>query len=642
VTAESASVSSNGQTSILSFAQSQTAFQGDGRLTLPIQIALLIAVTFLVYSNTLQNQFVWDDDQFIVNNPAIRSLQEWPRYFYDVQTHATTTHFLVYRPLRTLSYAVDYALWQLNPARYHLTNVVLHCLTVLVSYGVARMIFGHNLLALIVALLYGLHPVQTEAVAWVKGRDDLLCALFYFAAFAVFLRAMKEGISLRYIWLISVLYALALLSKAMAITLPVILFVYQMMVHRAVSFKNSDEMAQRQGLRPYLLMYLVLGVVAIGFFLLRFAVIGRVSQTEWLGGTFGATMLTMLPALGHYLKLLIFPLHLNADYYGFPISMSFFEGRVVISLAVLLMVVAAGVVCRRRFPLVTFGVLWLGITILPVSNIIPTMQFVAERFLYLPVFGFCLVVVELFALGYGRARAAPRAVLVGLLVALLGFYAIRTVVRNADWKDRETLFRVTAASAPNAIRPNKNYGVCLLNRGAYAEAGVIFDRLVRLDPLNHELIRHLGYAWYYDGRTTEGLQLILTAHRSEPDYLQSYIDLGILYGQQGNYQRSRHFLEAALELNQPSAALYYNLAITYRALGLRAKEKLYYWKALGIEPGHQDALRSLAALYWQEENWPGALRCYEKLLTINPQDQDARYWMQVMRHSTNVELKIEN
>ncbi len=642
MTAESASISSNGQISTPSSARTQTAFRGDGRFSMPIQIALLIAVIFIVYSNTLQNQFVWDDDQFIVNNSAIRSLEEWPRYFYDVQTHATTTHFLVYRPLRTLSYAVDYALWQLNPARYHLTNVVLHCLTVLMAYGVARMIFGHNLLALIIALLYGIHPVQTEAVAWIKGRDDLLCALFYFAAFRVFLHALKQGLSGRHIWLISVLYALALLSKAMAITLPVILFVYQMMVYRAGLFKNSTAIAQRHGLHLYLIMYLVLGVVAIGFFLLRFAVIGRVSQTEWLGGTFGATMLTMLPAVAHYLKLLIFPLHLHADYSAFPISTWLFEGRIIISLAVVLMVVAAGVVCRRRLPLVTFGLLWLGITLLPVSNIIPTMQFVAERFLYLPVFGFCLVVVELFAWGYGRARAAPRTVLVGLLVALLGFYAIRTVVRNADWKDRETLFRVTAEAAPNSIRPNKNYAVCLLNRGAYAEAGAIFERLVRLDPLNHELIRHLGYAWYYDERTTEGLQLIITAHRSRPEYLQPYIDLGILYGQQGDYQRSRHFLESALELNQPSAALYYNLAITYRALCLRAREKLFYWKALEIDPCHQDVLRSLAALYWQEENWPGALRCYEKLLAINPQDQDARHWMDVMRHSTNVELKNEN
>ncbi len=642
MTAERASVSSNTQIPISSSVQSQTVFQGDGRLTVPIQIALLVAITFLVYFNTLQNQFVWDDDQFIVNNPAIRSLQEWPRYFYDIQTYASGAYFPLYRPLRTLSYAVDYALWQLNPAGYHLSNVLLHCLTVLVAYGVARMIFGQNLLALIVALLYSLHPVQTEAVAWVKGRDDLLCALFYFAAFRVFLQAMKRGISLRYIWLISGLYALALLSKAMAITLPVILFAYQMVVHRAGSVKNLAGMEQRHGLRPYLLMYLVLGVVAVGFFLLRFAAIGRVSQTEWLGGTFGATMLTMLPALAHYLKLLIFPFHLNADYYGFQISTWFFEGRVIVSLAVLLMVAAAGVVCWRRFPLVTFGILWVGITILPVSNIIPTMQFVAERFLYLPVFGFCLVVVEMFAWGYSRFHGAPRTVLIGLLVALLGFYAIRTVVRNADWKDRETLFRVTAAGAPNAIRPNKNYAVCLLNRGAYAEAGVIFARLVRLDPLNHELLRHLGYAWYHDGRTTEGLQLILTAHRRKPEYLQPYIDLGILYGQEGEYERSRNFLESALELNQPSAALYYNLAITYRALGLRAKEKLFYWKALEINPDHQDALRSLAALYWKEENWPAALRCYQKLITINPQDKDAHYWIEVMRHSTNVELKSEN
>ncbi len=642
MTAERNSISSNGQIPTPSSARTQTAFQGDGRLALPIQIALLIAVTFLVYSNTLQNQFVWDDDQFIVNNPAIRSLEEWPRYFYDEQTYAVGAEFFVYRPLRTLSYAVDYALWQLNPARYHLTNVVLHCLTVLMAYGVARMLFGHNLLALIVALFYGLHPVQTEAVAWAKGRDDLLCALFYFATFRVFLGAIKQGLSMRRVWLISVLYALALLSKAMAITLPVILFVYQIMVHRTGSFKNSAGIAQRHGLHPYLIMYLVLGIVAIGFFLLRFAVIGRVSQTEWLGGTFGATMLTMLPAVANYLKLLIFPLHLNADYYGFPISTSFFEGRVIISLAVLLIVVAAGIVCRRRLPLVTFGLLWLGITILPVSNIIPTMQFVAERFLYLPAFGFCLVVVELFAWGYSHARATPRTVLVGLLVALLGFYAIRTVVRNGDWRNRETLFRVTAEAAPNSIRPNKNYAVCLLNRGAYAEAGAIFERLVRLDPLNHELIRHLGFAWYHDGRTTEGLQLILTAHRSNSDYLQPYIDLGILYGQQEDYERSRHFLESGLALDQPSAALYYNLAITYRALGLRAKEKLYYWKALEINPDHIDALRSLAALYWQEENWSAALRCYEKLLTINPQDQDARHWMEVMRHSTNVELKSEN
>jgi Flp pilus assembly protein TadD len=613
----------------LSSALARTLSLRDHRLTAPIQIAILIAVTFLVYANTLQNQFVWDDDQFIVNNPAIRSLHEWPRYFYDPHTHASSNYqFYIYRPLRTLTYAIDYALWKLNPGGYHLTNVMLHCLAVLMAYVVARMIFGNNLLAFIVALLFGLHPVQTEAVAWVKGRDDILCALFYFAAFGVFLSAQKQGLSARHIWLIGLLYVLALLSKAMAITLPLILFVYQIIVRRAGSLSNSGN----SGLRQYLILYLALGIAAIGFFILRSTVTGRVGQTGWLGGTFGATMLTMLPALAHYLKLLVFPLHLNADYYGFPVSTTFFEPRVIISLAVLFVVAGGAVICWRRLPLVTFGVLWIGITLLPVSNTIPTMQFVAERFLYLPMFGFCVVLVELFAWGYSRAGVALRTVLVGLLVTLLGFYAARTVVRNADWTDRETLFRVTAQASPNAIRPNKNYAICLLNRGAYANAAAIFKRLVWLDPDDPELMRHLGYAYYRDGKTTEGLELILAAHRRKPDYLQPYIDLGIIYGQQSDFQQSLHYLEeAALKLDQPSAALYYNLAITYRELGFRAKEKLYYWKALGIDPDHQDALRSLAALYWDEGKWAVALQCYQKLLTINPHDEEARYWMEEAR-----------
>ncbi len=451
---------------------------------------LLTALVIVSYVNTLGNQFVFDDLKLVFKFPEVRTLSGIPTFF------STFGRAPYYRPTRFATFAIDYQLSGEEPWAFHVSNMAYHLLTVFAVYALLRRVIGYGLglgsnggagggagppggpldaarlPALAGAAIFAVHPVHTEVVAYISGRRDVLAGLLYFLAFLGFVRYRETG---RWPWLILTFAAwpFALLSKEIAVTLPAAFVLYDVFV---LGRGAGPHGLAEGGLRGIVLavgrsLWRSKGLLAVLFVLAAGAVYGAVklasgtTQVTYHGGSAVTQFLTQLRVLAHYIGLLFFPVTLQADYStnAFPLSASLRDPRIYPSAAVLLPLLYAAVRCYPRRRLVSLAIFWFFVTILPICHIIPHHELLAEHHLYIPSFGLALVA------GLGvRAivvRTGSRSLAYGALAAVLAIGVGRTVIRNRDWKDGETLWRATVAVAPECARARVNLATILYHAG---------------------------------------------------------------------------------------------------------------------------------------------------------------------------------
>ncbi len=445
-----------------------------------IQSALLILVTFFLYRSTLGGGFHFDDQVLLLNAPALGK-------------SSIFTQFLNYemgRPVTLLSFRLNHALGGNNPFSYHLFNVIIHCLNVTLLYLLVYVTLAgkqgtstvpSSFAPFVACLLFGVHPLQTQAVNYIWARSSLLATSFFLAslnAYAIALRAKRAKGVFTTLGLIS--YMLALGSKPIAATLPAILLMYDLFF---VSRFAWAEIMKRWRL------YAVSLVVTL--ILITKVLLASESSKYGVGfGIEGITPLhffyTQLSVIVRYLALLIYPADLSLDY-DFPIATS------LISLPVLLafvlhasLVVYALLICRDK-PLLGFSILWFYVTLAPSSSFIPAVDFIFEHHAYLPSAGAAFAVAALAgaALKYRRAMvlSRPPIVAIGIVyVCLVVLSAVATVRRNGIWEDDVGLWEDTVKKSPGKARPHNNLGNALFSRGSFTRAALEFEEALRINP----------------------------------------------------------------------------------------------------------------------------------------------------------------
>lgn len=452
----------------------------------------LVALIAAVYGASAGHRFVFDDQLLVVENPAVRLPLDRAGELLSGGVPG-----VAYRPLRIFSYMVDYRIaGGLDPAVFHRSNLAYHAAVTLALYALAAVTIGSAAGALAAAAVFAVHPLGSEAVVYVSGRRDLLSALFTIVALlcwcgllasvrrssarAGVYRAPRLGAG-GWVALAAMLAfgMLALASKENALVLPLLAILLWL--------AQRGRTPRRRAASP-----LWVGIAASVAVLAGTAVwlYGRALGPH-LGALASGDALAPQPALSvrvlaQYLRLAVWPLHLSADYrpYAFELPTSALDAGTISIALVLLAVVALGVVLLARGSVAGAGLLWFFAALLPVAQIVPYREVIAEHNAYLALAGLALAAGQAVAVA-SRSRPRLVAAVATCAVLLLG---IRSHVRARDWSDDLTLWRATLATAPRSVRANFNYGVALLREGKLLEARDALETAQDLDPRDRDVL----------------------------------------------------------------------------------------------------------------------------------------------------------
>ena len=495
--------------------------------------ALILIAGAAAYSNSFDGIFVFDDEPSIERNPNLLSL--WPLR-QSMSAPLDTT--LSGRPVASLSFAIDHALSPEGPLRrYHATNLGIHLTAALLLFGFGRRTlvtprlfesFGNPAtpLALIIALVFVVHPIQTGSVTYIVQRVESLTGLFYLATLYCAVRALEgQG---RRVWAGAAIAASALgmATKEVMVTAPLMVVIWDRLF-------VPDRIASRRRLHAGLLAtWLILAPLVAGGHRSLSAGFGF---SEWPWWRY---LMTQAEVVFHYLRLSLFPSPLVLDYqWPPPASMADVAGPVTI-LGVLLAGTVFGLV--RRSPSAFAGV-WFFLILAPTSSVLPIVtEVAAEHRMYLPVAGvIALVVLCLYRVGRllaASARLNPDGILAGagLMAAAVTvvFFAWMTHERNADYQNYDRIWSDTIAKRPRNARARNNYATSLLAQGRFSDAETHLRVAVAENPAFPEAQANLGVAFSAQGRLDEGADHLRRAIALRPGYADAHRNLGETYALQ--------------------------------------------------------------------------------------------------------------
>jgi hypothetical protein len=393
--------------------------------------------------------------------------------------------------------------------------------------------------------VFAVHPVQADAVSYAAGRRDVLCGLFFALGVVAYLRH-RSGAGAGALAVAALAYVLAILAKEMAVTLPVAaVLVDRWRRARTTETPGSTAPTASRGQLALLGALGALGALALaltyGGHILHIA-----TERPWHGGSFGANLATVARVWVKYLQLLVWPASLTVDYSydAFPVSTSLLDPRALASMAVLVALAAAGWASWRRGGRLGMGLLWIAVTLLPVSHLIPFRELLAEHYLYIPMMGVALIASG--AVDVALARGTDRRVVAAVAVAVVAALATRTVVRNRDWRDRITLWSAAVAVAPRCARAQFNLGQAYVERSRLGDAERALRAAAALQPDDPGTTRALASIDYRLGRYDEAAAKIAGVLAATPDDPEALTLAGFISLDRGQSDRALPYFDAAL------------------------------------------------------------------------------------------------
>lgn len=594
-----------------------------------IAVFLLLALAIaLVYANSLNARFVYDDYAFVYNNDAIRSFRPLSKFLFSPEAFSQPVSYHVYRPLASFTFAVNYALNRLEPSGYHFVNLLFHALNAFLLFFLLKQIGFQPIPSFAGGLIFAIHPVHTEAVTWISGRGNVLFMFFFLLAYLLYVRADSDTGTRRVYLLGGALaaYALSLLSKEMALPLPALFLGHDLYFHR--------EWNSRKWLRR-LWLYVPFAALAIAYVLLRAHVLGRIGQVTYHGGSAYATFLAMLRAVVIYARLLLVPVGLSLSRH-FQASHSIFDAAVFPSLCLIIMGILAGIISFRYAPRFSFALYWFGVALLPVSNIIPVNAIVADRFLYGPSVGFCIL-VALLVEHIGGTKHSQRLLANAALFAMVFCFMTLTIGRNNDWKKPVLLWSKTAKSSPTSFVAFNNLGFEYMKLGQMPEAIDAFNEALKVKSDSTEALINLARCYAQLGRVDEAIQhynaalghLDKAAKAADARY-----ELGALLERRGSIEAAIAQYEAAVKENPTLLNAQRRLASLYSTRDVKRAIQ-HYSAILSSAPEDVDACYRLGVLYYNQGNLSSAAEILRRCLSIDPNAKPARILLEQIEEKTH-------
>lgn len=567
--------------------------------------ALLILVAFVLYGNTLNHEFVLDDDVVFLQNKYV---QKGFSGIPDIVSHGFLTGFngsndQSYRPLVLINYAIERQLFDNNPKAGHFFNILFYALCGILVWRLAKRMFktAHAWIPIGIALVFMAHPVHTEVIANIKGRDDILHFLFALTSLHLLLR-YTESQKTKDLVLSGLTFFGALLCKEMAITFLAI-FPLSLWFFSNWSWKKIGTNSA-----------MFLGITAI-YFLIRSAVLDDITFNEPMhvannavaaADGFTGQLATGLLIMVVYVKLLFFPHPLSWDY-SFEqipvVGLGDWQASVsILILAGLVFVAIKGFMKKASY---SWAILYFLISISIVSNIVILLgATVADRFLFTPSLGFAIALVMVLAkvlkVDTAHKDLPKQRKLVAPILVILCLFSIKTIARNRVWKSNDTLFEAGVKDAPKSTR---TWAALASHYRAKAERNP--NAAIRQQQLKTALSHYK--------KSVE----ILDAN------FESWYNMGVTHNMMGNPQKGFECYKKAAEENPRYTNALNNIGVHYVNGNQLDSAAKYFEKVIALDPSHVDGTTNLGLTFHKRNDYPNAIQWYLKALEIDPRNRNA-------------------
>lgn len=623
-------------------------------------LPVLMILTLLIYSNTFQSPFIFDDLRSIVNNHSIRITELAPGKIWKAATKSP----LGGRPVANVSFALNYLLHRYDVSGYHLVNLLIHLCTGLFLFFFIRatLLLSNcktvNFTAFAATLIWLVHPIQTQSVTYIVQRMNSMAAMFYILSLLLYVKgrmaqqrtdafdrahdslkqkpAFSESANdnerpypvskqqapsdwqtrtAPYLLfsgsLLSGLFALG--SKEIAATLPVFIFLYEWYFFQGL---NRAWIKRRFFIIAGILLFLVM----LGFFFLGESPFHRI-----LAGygsrqfTLLQRVLTELRVVIFYISLLLLPhpsrLSLTHD---FPLSTSLIQPLTTLfSLIGILLLLALVVFLARRQPLISFSLLWFLGHLVIESTVLP-LEIIFEHRTYLPS-----MLVGVILAVYIHRLVRPAWVGVAIIILVTGLFSYWTYDRNNAWRDKVTFWKDCVTKSPDLARPYINLGVTFASMGRLSEATDAYYKALEIDPDESLAHYNLGKALFDQGQLDRASAHFLKAIHEAPSFEKPYLSLGNALVRMGRTPEAIEYYTKVLEINPQYAKAHNSLGVVLAGQGNHLEAAVHYNKALTIDPEYAEAHNNLGATLRRQGKIDAAVKHYLEALRLNPNYAEA-------------------
>ncbi len=588
-----------------------------GRWISPIAI---IVFGLAIYSNNYNCGWHFDDLSYIVNNPTIRSLSDirsiWER---------------LTAPGRTLvlySFALNYHFGKTDVFGYHVVNNLIHIITSLGVWWLARLIFATpNLVknklcrrrewaALFVALIFAAHPIQTQAITYICQRFASMATMFYVLCVASYLRGRLYPSGRWLFFLLSGLFAVCgMFSKQITITIPLaIAMIEWIFLQPDVRLRDLCRKIKWRYVLP------VLGFLLIVPALYAFDIRGILSIYHASSGSYRGEpvdsyhyFLTQSRVILTYLRLLFVPIGQNL-LYDFQMSKSWFEPRTLGAFLLLGCMLVSALRIRVRHRVMTFGILWFFLTLLVESSIIPIRHVIFEHRVYLPSVGFSFFIVGVM---YALINAdRKRQITLLIIIFTLGFL---TFQRNKVWKDELTLWADVKAKSPHKMRPYLNTGIAYSERGEFDKAIYEFNRALEKNPRSIMVMNNKGVLYTKTHQFDFAIAEFNRALELSEDWPEVWNNRGDAYRHKKDYQRALDDYNVALDKKPEQYRTLSNRGVVLTHLGRYQEALEDFNAAIAVDPDFIEAYQNRGNLFGMLKRYEEAAADFTRVIQANPE-----------------------
>ncbi|MEW5894841.1 MAG: tetratricopeptide repeat protein [Candidatus Omnitrophota bacterium] len=531
---------------------------------------ILAAAALIVFLNILPNDFIMDDFDFVLEWNLIRDLRNLPRFFIDYITPEAQEG--IYSPLRTLAFSLNYLIFRDFAAGWHAVSILIHVFGVWAVYSLTLIMAGNLWAAFLTALIFAVHPVHIESVSSITGSIDTIGVVLGLWSFYWYIRSVlpegrghvfhddgswnrqggRDTINKKIYIRSVVLGVLAIFTHEIMLSLPVLIFMFDFLfLEPRFSWKKALKRAAP---------FIIAGIVYV---LAKAAVLGGISRGDYAFHNPYLTFLVVIKAWAKYIGVLAFPLVLthnriisngimSFDEKDFDraafFAQSWHDPLVLLSFGLLLAILLTGLFFYRRKPLVSFCIFWFFLSLLPVSQIVPSSVYYAERYLYAGSWGYCLIFALLLwkvSRKFATKEKAGAVISVAVCIVIIA-YGARTIMRNRDFHDWTKFY----------------------------------EKAVRLNPQSAYLKNDLAILYAEEGRYEQAEKEFLSAIEIQKDNPHFYFSLAQAYAYSGQIRKAMEALEKSIAVNENFGEAYFNLAIAEVGLGNEEAGRQMFSKAI--------------------------------------------------------------